>query len=59
MAKCTCKLEQLDLVAYIEEQTRPKEVYRVACRVETLSNGLTRVINYTHLPLENRPLREV
>lgn len=57
MRKRTLPLDQLDL---IEALTPPKtEIYRVSYRVESLPDGSQRIYNYSHLPLNKRPIREV
>ena len=57
MRKRTLPLEQLDL---IEALTPPKtEIYYVKYRTERLPDGTWRNHDYSHLPLEKRPIREV
>lgn len=58
-------LDQYDLFGGVAQVAPPvvgepkTESYRVTFRTETLPNGMTRVTDYSHLPVEKRPIREV
>lgn len=58
-------LDQYDLFGGVAQVAPPvigapkTEIYRVSYRVESLPDGSQRIYNYSHLPAEKRPIREV
>lgn len=61
MAKHTRKLDQIDLIDYIESLTSDAvdtEPCRIQYRVEIMSDGRHRTGDYSHLPYDQRPLAQ-